>query len=70
MKIKIREEHIKLDTLLKLSGVVGTGGQAKMVIQDGLVFVNGEVCFQRGKKITESDIVSFDGEEITVEADK
>ena len=66
-KIKIREEYIKLDSLLKLSGLVMTGGQAKMEILDGNVLVNGEKCLMRGKKIRKGDRVLFDGTEIEVE---
>ena len=51
MKIKIDTEFIKLDSLLKLSGVAPTGGAAKIFVQDGEVKVNGEVVLQRGKKI-------------------
>ena len=66
-KISIKEEYIKLDSLLKLAGLVYTGGQAKMEILDGRVSVNGEVCLMRGKKIRRGDKVSFDGAEIVVE---
>ncbi|MBQ8550639.1 MAG: RNA-binding S4 domain-containing protein [Clostridia bacterium] len=66
-KISINGEYIKLDSLLKLAGLVYTGGQAKMEILDGNVKVNGEVCLMRGKKIRRGDTVSFDGAEITVE---
>ena len=55
----IKEEFIRLDSALKFSGVVGTGGQAKMIIQDGLVSVNGEICTMRGKKIRNGDIIEF-----------
>ena len=48
-KIAIDTEFIKLDSLLKIAAAVGTGGEAKFVINEGLVFVNGEVCTQRGK---------------------
>ena len=48
-KIVIDTEFIKLDSLLKFAAAVGTGGEAKFVINEGLVFVNGEVCTQRGK---------------------
>ena len=57
---------IKLESLLKVAGVVGTGGQAKLVIQDGQVKVNGEICTMRGKKLTVGDRVSALGEEIKV----
>ncbi len=56
----IKEEFIRLDSALKFSGVVGTGGQAKMVIKDGLVSVNGEVCTMRGKKLRNNDTVKFE----------
>lgn len=55
----IKEEFIRLDSALKFSGAVGTGGQAKMIIQDGLVLVNGSVCTQRGKKLRNGDIIEF-----------
>lgn len=66
-KIKIKEEYIRLDSLLKLAGLVGTGGQAKMVVLDGLVSLNGEVCLMRTKKIRTGDIVEFDGNILSVE---
>ena len=65
-EIKIREDFIKLDSALKFSGAIGTGGQAKMVIQEGLVFVNGEVCTMRGKKLRSGDIVKFENFEFVV----
>jgi ribosome-associated protein len=54
--IKIKEDFIRLDSLLKFSGLVYTGGHAKMVIQSGEVKVNGETCLMRGKKIYKNDI--------------
>lgn len=59
-KIAIETEYIKLDALLKFAAMVGTGGEAKLVIADGLVKVNGEVCTMRGKKLRPGDRVSFD----------
>lgn len=56
----IKDEFIRLDAALKFSGIIGTGGQAKMVIQDGLVSVNGEICTMRGKKLRNGDIVKFE----------
>ncbi len=53
-------ENIPLDKALKFSGIAGTGGQAKMIIQDGLVKVNGEVCLSRGKKLTDKDSFEFE----------
>ncbi len=67
-KVKISTDFIKLDALLKFSGMAGTGGDAKTAVQSGLVYVNGEVCTQRGKKIRPGDIVKCGGAEITVEA--
>jgi len=59
-EIKIETEFIKLDQFLKLCGVAQTGGQAKMIIADGLVVVNGEVSLQRGKKIRKDDKIIVD----------
>jgi len=61
-KIQITTEFIKLDSLLKFSAVVGTGGEAKDAIQSGDVTVNGEVCTMRGKKIRPGDRVELGGE--------
>ena len=59
-KIAIETEFIKLDSLLKYAALVGTGGEAKYVIAEGMVRVNGEVCTMRGKKLRPGDTVSFD----------
>ena len=59
-KILINKEFIKLDSLLKFAALVGTGGEAKVVISEGMVKVNGEVCTMRGKKIYPGDKVDFD----------
>ena len=59
-KIAFQTEFIKLDALLKYAAVVGSGGEAKTVIADGLVSVNGEVCTMRGKKLRPGDTVCFD----------
>ena len=59
-KIAIETEFIKLDSLLKFAALVGTGGEAKYAISEGLVRVNGEVCTMRGKKIRPGDTVEFD----------
>ena len=61
-EIKITTEFIKLDALLKFASLVGSGGEAKQLIQDGQVLVNGEVCTMRGKKIRPGDTVSINGE--------
>ena len=60
-KITIETEYIKLDSMLKFAAVVGTGGEAKYVISEGMVSVNGEVCTMRGKKLRPGDKVSFQG---------
>lgn len=66
--ISITTEFIKLDSLLKFANAVATGGEAKQIVQDGLVKVNGEVCTMRGKKIRPGDVVEVDGQlELTVE---
>ncbi|QCX33587.1 RNA-binding S4 domain-containing protein [Caloramator sp. E03] len=57
-KIEIKTEYIKLDQLLKWAGIVGLGSDAKLIIKNGDVKVNGEVVTQRGKKIYPKDIVS------------
>lgn len=65
-EIKIRDEFIKLGQALKLAGVVEDGVEAKYVIADGLVKVNGEVDERRGRKVYEGDVISYDGKEIKV----
>ena len=66
-KIKLRDEYIKLGQALKAANLVESGVDAKFVIQDGLVKVNGEVSYQRGKKLVSGDVVEFDGEKIIIE---
>ena len=66
MNIQITTEFIRLDALLKFAALVGTGGEAKYVISEGLVKVNGEACTVRGKKLREGDIVEFAGETVKV----
>lgn len=66
-KITIDSEFIKLQDLLKLGGAVDTGGMAKVVIQNGEVEVNGEICTMRGKKMRKGDNAVFDGLKLEVE---
>ena len=66
--IAIRTDYIKLDALLKYAALVGSGGEAKTVVAEGLVKVNGEVCTMRGKKLRAGDRICFDGK--TVEIDR
>lgn len=68
-KITINTEFIKLDSLLKFANVVMSGGEAKTVIADGMVKVNGEVCTMRGKKIRAGDVVEFAGNTLQIEAE-
>ena len=65
-KIKIESEYIKLQDLLKLGGAVDTGGMAKVLIQNGDVTVNGEVCTMRGKKMRKGDVAVIDDITLTV----
>lgn len=65
--IKLREDYIKLGQALKAAGLVSSGIDAKIVIQEGQVSVNGEVDLRRGRKLYDQDIVSFQGEEIKIE---
>ena len=65
--IKIRDEYIKLGQALKLAGLVDSGVEAKIEIQEGNVKVNGEVEYQRGKKIHAGDMIEFNGQQIKVE---
>ena len=62
----LRDENIKLGQLLKATGLVASGVDAKIVIQEGMVKVNGKTCLMRGKKIVSGDIVEFEGESIEV----
>ena len=64
--IREEEEFIKLGQALKKAGVVGSGVDAKMVILDGLVTVNGNTELQRGKKLRDGDVVTYNGETISI----
>ena len=65
-EIVLRDEFIKLGQALKAAGLVDSGVEAKIVITNGEVKVNGTVEIQRGKKLYDGDIVSFDGQEINI----
>ncbi|EOS27341.1 ribosome-associated protein [Lachnospiraceae bacterium 3-1] len=65
-EIKLKSEFIKLGQALKAGNLVESGVMAKIVIQDGLVTVNGEVECRRGKKLVDGDVVSFEGETIKI----
>lgn len=66
IEFKLKDEFIKLGQLLKAASLVGSGVDAKFVIQDGLVKVDGEVDTRRGRKIYEGMIVEYDGEQVKV----
>ena len=65
--IKIRDEFIKLGRALKAAGLVESGVEAKIVIQNGEVLVNGRPELQRGKKLTGGEVISYNGQEIRIE---
>ena len=66
MELEIRDEYIKLGQALKLAGLVSSGVDAKFVIQDGQVKVNGEIDTRRGKKLYSGDNFEFNGQVVTV----
>ena len=65
--IKLRDEFIKLGQALKAANLVEDGGEAKYVIQDGEVLVNGEPDTRRGRKLYDGDVISYHGEEVRIE---
>jgi ribosome-associated protein len=65
--IKVRDEYIKLGQAIKAAGLVESGVEAKIVIQDGLVKVDGKVETQRGKKLVGGERISYNGEEVLIE---
>lgn len=65
--INIRDEFIKLGQAMKLAGLVDSGVEAKIDIQEGLVKVNGNVETQRGKKIYPGDVIEYDARQVKVE---
>lgn len=66
--IKLRDEYIKLGQALKAANLVESGVDAKFVIEDGFVKVNGEVEYQRGKKLRDGDLVTLEGNTIKIES--
>ena len=67
LKVSIKEDFIRLDSALKLASLVSTGGHAKIVIQNGEVKVNGEVCLMRGKKLHRGDKAEFENSGFIIE---
>ena len=65
-EIKLNSEYIKLGQALKSSGLAASGVEAKIVIQDGEVTVNGNVCTERGRKLYDGDVVHYNGETINI----
>lgn len=65
-EIEITSEFIKLDAFLKFSGLTDTGGEAKMLIQDENIKINGEICTQRGKKLRTGDIIEGNGRRFVI----
>lgn len=65
-QIQIRDEFIKLGQALKLAGLVESGVDAKIMIQDGLVKVNGETEVRRGRKLFKGDVFSFEGQDVEI----
>lgn len=66
-KLKLRDEYIKLGQALKAVGLAASGVEAKLAVQDGLVRVNGELEFRRGKKLVAGDMVEYNGKTIMIE---
>ncbi len=65
-EVKINTEHIKLDQMLKYQGIVSTGGEAKFIIKEGKVKVNGDIEYSRGRKLVHGDIVEYGKEEFKI----
>ena len=66
-RLSIKEDFIRLDSAMKLAGIVSTGGHAKIVIQNGEDKVNGEICTQRGKKLHSGDKVEYNSNGFVIE---
>ena len=65
-QLEITTEFIKLDSALKLANLTQSGGEAKSIIQEGYVLVNGEVCVQRGRKLRPGDVIELAGQKIQI----
>lgn len=65
-QIKLSEEYIKLGQALKAAGLVSSGVEAKIVIQDGLVSVDGKIDTRRGKKLYGGEVIEFDGQAVKI----
>jgi ribosome-associated protein len=69
-EVVIKDEFIKLGQALKLAGLTDSGVDAKLAVQNGLVFVNGTICTMRGKKLVDGDSVEYDGESFVIKSEK
>jgi ribosome-associated protein len=69
-EVVIKDEFIKLGQALKLSGLTESGVDAKIAVQNGLVYVNGTICTMRGKKLVDGDNVEYDGESFVIKSEK
>ena len=65
-QIYIKDDYIRLGQALKLAGLVGSGVDAKFVIKEGLVSLNGEKVYERGKKCRQGDVIEYDGAKVMV----
>ncbi len=65
-EIKIKDEFIKLGQALKLAGFAGSGVDAKFMIEDGMVSVNGETEYRRGRKVRPGDVIELEGNQVKV----
>lgn len=70
MSVPISTDYIKLDSFLKMVNLVGSGGEAKIIISEGQVRVNGDTEIRRGRKLYPGDKVSLDGHEFVVEREE
>lgn len=66
LTVKLKDDHIRLGQAIKAAGVAGSGVEAKILIKDGLVKVNGETEYQRGKKLYDGDVVQYEDETIQI----
>lgn len=65
-KVKIKDTYIKLEQALKLAGVFSMGSDAKYAIKDGTVLVNGEIVLERGKKLRNGDVFTYEGHDYQI----
>jgi ribosome-associated protein len=65
-RIVIKTEYIKLDQFLKFTLIASSGGEAKMMIEDGLVFVNGKMVFERGRKLKKGDKIEVQDQQFVI----